>query len=166
MSSSNYANFTFEREEILQVKYIFNTFTGSNTTYICIEDVPIIFKKLGLHRSKFQISKLLDPFKELQGLDFPNFLLLLSADISEQENPRKYVQLMSQFSEEASLTFNQMDKDHNGKLSPEELKEGMEEIFGEDARKIDIDAMFTAADSNHDGQIDFTEFKSALKSVY
>ena len=156
---------TFEREELLQIKNIFSTFTSESDTYIYKEDVSDVFKKLGLHRSKSHISKLLLPFKELEGLDFPNFLLLLNQDISAQENPKMCVRMISEFSEEVSNTFYQMDKDHDGKLSPKELKEGMEELFGEDAGAIDIDAMFTAADANKDGEIDLSEFKSALRSA-
>lgn len=156
---------TFEREELLQIKNIFSTFTSESNTYIDKEDVSDVFKKLGLHRSKSHISKLLLPFSELEGLDFPNFLLLLDQDISEQENPRKCARMISEFSEEASRAFDQMDKDHDGKLSPKELKEGMEELFGEDASGIDIDAMFTTADVNKDGEIDLSEFKTALRSA-
>ena len=156
---------TFEREEVLQIKNIFSTFTSESNTFIYKEDVSDVFMKLGLHRSKSHISKLLLPFRELEGLDFPNFLLLLNQDISEQVNPKKCVRMISEFSEEASRTFDQMDKDHNGKLSPKELKEGMTELFGEDANAIDIDAMFTAADVNKDGEIDLSEFKTALRSA-
>ena len=157
---------SFEKEEILQIKEIFSTFTSKFSTEIPIEEVPQVFKKLGIHRSKSELSKLLLPFQEFQGLDFPNFLILMSRDNSEQDEPEEFVRLTSQFSEVASETFKQMDKDCNGKLSPKELKEGMSELFGEAATAIDIDAMFNKADSNKDGEIDFSEFKSALKSAF
>ena len=156
---------SFEKEEILQIKEIFSTFTSKSSTEIPIEEVPQVFKKLGIHRSKSDISKLLLPFQEFQGLDFPNFLLLLSQDISEQGEPGGRAGLTSQFSDIASETFKQMDKDGSGELSPKELKEGMSELFGEEAAAIDIDAMFSKADSNHDGKLDFFEFKNALKSA-
>ena len=153
---------SFEREEIIQIKEIFCTFASESGTDIPVEDVPQVFKKLGIHRSKSEISKLLVPFQELQSLDFPNFLILLSRDISEQD---ELPLLSPQFSEIASEAFKQMDKDGSGKLSPKELKEGMWDLFGEEATDIDIDAMFQKADSNQDGEIDFFEFKNALKSA-
>ncbi|MEA5534026.1 EF-hand domain-containing protein [Crocosphaera sp. XPORK-15E] len=59
--------------------------------------------------------------------------------------------------------FQEVDKDNNGKIDPQELRELLETIWG---KETDIDitsavqSTFNKCDLNHDGFITFDEFVS------
>jgi len=57
--------------------------------------------------------------------------------------------------------FRVFDKDGNGFITRDELKEAME-MIGEPVTDEDIDNMITMADLNKDGKIDYEEFSKLL----
>ena len=54
--------------------------------------------------------------------------------------------------------FKAFDKDGDGKLSKQELKDGYNEHYGRVMSDEEIDKMFAAVDTDHSGFIDFSEF--------
>lgn len=158
-------NSSFETDEIIEIERIFSLFTTESKPQIPLKDIPNVFKGVGLHRTESEMSKLLSPFEGLKGLDFPQFLSLLTQDSTLSNNPKNYVRTMSVFTEQAKEAFISMDTNGDGTISPDELKEGVHKMLGQEAEQIDIDAMFSAADSNKDGEIDFSEFRNALKKA-
>ncbi|MEM1003487.1 MAG: EF-hand domain-containing protein [Bacteroidota bacterium] len=57
--------------------------------------------------------------------------------------------------------FAQMDKNNDGMLSKEEIKDGYEEHFGMAIDDDEIDKMFAAIDTDGNGTIDYSEFLMA-----
>jgi len=55
-------------------------------------------------------------------------------------------------------TFKALDKDKNGTLSREEIKEGFREITGVDRTDEEIDDIMQKMDQNESGNIDYSEF--------
>ena len=64
--------------------------------------------------------------------------------------------------------FKALDKDNNGRLTMEELKQGYSKTFGLTHADIDgeIQRIFEHVDSNKSGEIDFSEFLVAAASEY
>ena len=57
--------------------------------------------------------------------------------------------------------FSSMDKNNDGMLSKEEIKEGYEEHFGQAIDDDEIDKIFDAIDTDRSGAIDYSEFLMA-----
>ena len=63
--------------------------------------------------------------------------------------------------DEMERIFAQMDKNNDGMLSKEEIKDGYEEHFGMAIDDEEIDKMFAAIDTDGNGTIDYSEFLMA-----
>jgi len=60
--------------------------------------------------------------------------------------------------DELLKTFKELDLDHDGQLTHDELMIGYSKLMGEDAAKKEVDRIFLTIDVNGTGAIDFTEF--------
>lgn len=76
-------------------------------------------------------------------MDFPEFLTLLAFHLQETEPE-----------EQLRLAFKAFDKDGNGKLNAEELKNTMTNL-GERLSKEDVEYMIRMGDITGDGQINY-----------
>ena len=63
-----------------------------------------------------------------------------------------------------SKVFKAFDKNGDGKLSMEEVKEGYLEHYGRIMSDQEVEAMFRAVDTDNSGFIDYTEFVVAATS--
>ena len=60
--------------------------------------------------------------------------------------------------EELARVFKKIDKNSDGKLSKDEVKEGYSVHYGRLISDEEIDRMFDAVDTDQSGYIDYTEF--------
>lgn len=60
--------------------------------------------------------------------------------------------------DELLKTFKELDLDHDGQLTHDELMIGYSKTMGEDEARREVDRIFTTIDVNNTGAIDFTEF--------
>ncbi|XP_061772618.1 troponin C, slow skeletal and cardiac muscles-like [Nerophis ophidion] len=70
------------------------------------------------------------------------------------------------FSHPAAVCFRpwQFDGDGDGKITPEELKDGMKSLLGEKLKKGELEEILADIDLNKDGNIDFDEFVMMLSA--
>ena len=60
--------------------------------------------------------------------------------------------------DDLAKVFKAFDKNNDGKLSIEEVKDGYREHYGRDMTGTELQAMFNAVDTDHSGFIDYSEF--------
>ncbi|MED6287019.1 hypothetical protein CHARACLAT_012160 [Characodon lateralis] len=65
---------------------------------------------------------------------------------------------------ELRCAFKQFDCDGDGKITLEELKEGMKTLLGEKLKKGELEEILGDIDLNKDGSIDFDEFVMMLSA--
>ena len=76
-------------------------------------------------------------------LDFPEFLTMMSGKLESSEQER-----------ELQRAFQEFDRDGNGYISREELKEVMHSV-GDKLTDDELDGMIKRADLDNDGQVDY-----------
>jgi Ca2+-binding EF-hand superfamily protein len=64
--------------------------------------------------------------------------------------------------EEYRRTFNEFDKDGDGRITKEELKKVLA-VVNPDISDINVDSIISAVDNNNDGCLDFNEFLNLVK---
>lgn len=60
--------------------------------------------------------------------------------------------------DELAKVFRMFDKDGNGKLDMQEIKEGYFEYYGRVMSDEEVEQMFSSVDTDHSGFIDYSEF--------
>ena len=60
--------------------------------------------------------------------------------------------------DDLAKVFKSFDKNNDGKLSIEEVKDGYREHYGRDMTGLELQSMFNAVDTDHSGFIDYSEF--------
>lgn len=86
-------------------------------------------------------------------IDFSEFLTMMARRMSEVQGE----------DDDLRAAFKVFDKDGNGFISPQELRQVMINL-GEKLSEEEIDSMIREADSNGDGQVDFEEFARMMAS--
>jgi calmodulin len=85
-------------------------------------------------------------------INFEEFLRLMSMHVNDRDNE-----------EDLMNVFRVFDKDGNGFITAEELKQAMASL-DEDVTDEDIHEMIREADANGDGNVNYEEFIKMMKS--
>ncbi|KAI8511212.1 hypothetical protein Bbelb_103120 [Branchiostoma belcheri] len=97
--------------------------------------------------------------KKMDLYDFPGVVNALKGIKKSLNNPRE--------SQEAMVaTFNRIDKNGDGFLSSDELREGMSSIVGMELSSEAVDELVRVADNNMDGQVSIDEFVRMVTSFF
>ncbi|WCJ27888.1 EF hand calcium-binding protein family [Euphorbia peplus] len=153
----------------LRLRRIFDLFDKNGDGTITVEDLSQALSLLGLDAD----------FKELEstirghirpgedGLDFEDFMALHqsldAAFFGYDEATQDGIE-----QEEADLTeaFKVFDVDGDGFISAHELQVVLRKLGMPEATEIDrVQQMICSVDRNHDGRVDFFEFKDMMRSV-
>ena len=70
--------------------------------------------------------------------------------------------ISANFEEEMSVAFKMFDKDKNGYIERDELKQMMTKL-GEKLTDGEIDEMMKEADTDNDGRVNYNEFLAMMK---
>lgn len=84
---------------------------------------------------------------------------------ADSKRAKSYTRRMSRHEvDELQLCFEKFDKNGDGQISLEELREVMNGL-GEKLTEQELKDMMQDADTNHDGYIDFQEFKALMPNL-
>lgn len=145
----------FTEEDISYMYEVFRQYDTNRIGRIQLSDLSHAMLDLGHNPTVAELEKLVNAIErepERLYLDFPEFLTVLAFHLQETEPE-----------EQLRLAFKVFDKDGNGKLNAEELKNTMTNL-GEPLSKDDVDYMIQMADITGDGQVNYEEFIRVMTS--
>ncbi|KAH7823171.1 putative EF-hand domain containing protein [Monocercomonoides exilis] len=138
----------FTEEQIENFRTAFRVFDTDHSNTICVKELRHVLESADQHPTDEELQEMMD-FLDTDGngvLDFDEFVVMMAMAEGHCEEELKL-----------KAAFKAFDKDGNGFISREELKSVLE-AEGEKLSAADIDEMIKEADTNGDGQIDYSEF--------
>jgi Ca2+-binding EF-hand superfamily protein len=157
-------------EELDTLQEAFNLYDTMNNGYISIERFSQILSSLGIDCDPKQVAKMADMNNDNQ-IDFNEFVLTMFRYLSPHEptpisykDNHIYNDKDAVTDEEIMQCFQFFDKDHDGRISQNELEQVMR-MFNTHLSQKEIKEMMFTADINRDGFIDYDEFKQLLPQL-
>jgi len=133
-----------------EYKQTFDMFDTDQSGRISTAELGQVMEQLGQHPTETDLQAMVSEV-DTDGdgeINFEEFLLMMA----KKENDN----------DEIRAAFEIFDKNHDGFISPTELRTVMESL-GEVLSEEDIDVMMKGADQNGDGQVSFEEFAVMMR---
>jgi len=137
-------------KERATLKEAFDYFDKNKDGKISADELKQVMKSLGQKPSDKTVKKMMKSVSNEDQVGFDNFVKLMETRVEDAEK-------------EMRQAFKAFDKDGNGFISPEELKEAMGNM-GIPLNEEDVALMMSEADVNGDGQISYQEFITTMAS--
>ncbi|KAL5550362.1 hypothetical protein UlMin_000538 [Ulmus minor] len=167
----------------LRLRRIFDLFDKNGDAMITVEELGQALGLLGLEvdfsELDFTVKSFIQP--ENIGLRFEDFQSLHqslndtyfgmeeespAATVESPESEKSHGRKMSQEESDLSEAFKVFDEDGDGYISARELQVVLGKLGFAEGNEIDrVEKMITSVDRNHDGRVDFFEFKDMMRSV-
>lgn len=164
----------------LRLRRIFDIFDKNKDNIITLEELTLAFNLLGLEAEVGELESTIRAYVKPgnQGLTFEDFEALhRSIDnvfFGLGENNRDCDLKASSPNEEdkeveesdLSEAFKVFDEDGDGYISARELQVVLGKLGLQEGREMDrVEMMISSVDQNHDGLVDFFEFKDMMRNV-
>ncbi|KAJ9185522.1 hypothetical protein P3X46_005149 [Hevea brasiliensis] len=157
----------------LRLRRIFDLFDKNGDGMITVQDLSQALALLGLDADFSELESTIRSHVRPgnDGLGFDDFVSLhQSLDqaffSNDEQNVENGQDEMSQEESDLSEAFKVFDEDGDGYISAHELQVVLRKLGMPEAKEIDrIEQMICSVDSNHDGRVDFFEFKDMMRSV-
>ena len=135
-------------EQIAEFQEAFKLFDKNGDGTITTEELGTIMKSLGQNPTKTELEDIIkDVDNDGNGtVDFPEFLTMM---IRKMKDPK--------LAEDIRQAFKVFDKDGNGFISRDELRQAMASL-GQKLTDEEINEMINAADTDSDGLVNREEF--------
>lgn len=140
-----------------EIKQAFDLFDTDGSGNIEVKELKVALRALGFEPHKEDIKKLLADIDKGGGrettagmIDFKEFLEIMTAKMSEKDNP-----------EEIEKAFELFDEDNTGSISFENLKRVAEEL-GETISDDELREMIFEACKDRNGTVSRQDFKNIL----
>ena len=143
-----------QKDKVEECKKIFKLHSNGENGYINKNDLVTIFKSINIDASDEEIKEILKQLdleekKEINYYEFLSIINQREKDVDEQEEVLK--------------AFKVFDKDGNGLININELKDIMLSI-GNNWDENEINEMFADADYDNNGYINYEEFVRTMMS--
>eukprot|EP00761_Pharyngomonas_kirbyi_P003511 gb/GECH01003515.1/.p1 GENE.gb/GECH01003515.1/~~gb/GECH01003515.1/.p1 ORF type:complete len:152 (+),score=58.33 gb/GECH01003515.1/:1-456(+) len=141
-------------EQVKEFRQAFDLFDKNGDGRISSSELRKVMESIGLNPKTEELNDMIKEV-DIDGngmIEFQEFLVLMSRKLKSSDSE-----------EEIREAFRMFDKNKDGFISEEELKQVMRAI-GEELSDEQITEMIKEADSNGDGQIDFDEFLRMMRS--
>ena len=162
----------------LRLRRIFDIFDKNGDGMITVQEINQALSRLGLEADLFELDSTIKSFIKPGniGLTFDDFVALhqsldqtfFGLDLEEniEEEAVEGEAKMSQEESDLTEAFKVFDEDGDGFISAQELQVVLGKLGLPEAREIDrVQQMICSVDQNHDGRVDFFEFKHMMQSV-
>ncbi|KAK6943308.1 EF-hand domain [Dillenia turbinata] len=162
----------------LRLRRIFDLFDKNGDGVITVEELGQALNLLGLDAQLSDLDSMICSYIQPgnPGLQFDDFQALhrslddafFAAGEEDKEKIGGQAEWLGDAQEESDLTeaFKVFDEDGDGYISAQELQGVLSKLGLQEANEMDrVQQMIVSADLNHDGRVDFFEFKDMMRSV-
>ncbi|XP_029286019.1 calcium-binding protein 4 [Cottoperca gobio] len=146
-------------EELDELQEAFKEFDYDADGFIHYKDIAECMRTMGYMPTEMEIIEIIQQIKMKWGghVDFDDFCDLMG--------PRMLAETAHMVGlKELRCAFKQFDCDGDGKITLDELKDGMKNLLGEKLKKGELEEILSDIDINKDGNIDFDEFVMMLSA--
>nr|XP_046270237.1 calcium-binding protein 4 [Scatophagus argus] len=146
-------------EELDELQEAFKEFDYDADGFIHYKDIADCMRTMGYMPTEMELIEIIQQIKmRWHGhVDFDDFCELMG--------PRMLAETAHMVGlKELRCAFKQFDCDGDGKITMDELKEGMKTLLGEKLKKGELEEILADIDLNKDGNIDFDEFMMMLSA--
>ncbi|KAG0464276.1 hypothetical protein HPP92_019916 [Vanilla planifolia] len=142
-------------EQISEFREAFCLFDKDGDGRITVEELATVIGSLGHNPSQEELQDMIDEvdFNRNGTIEFGEFLSLMARKMKETDAE-----------EELREAFKVFDKDQNGYISANELRNVMMNL-GEKLTDEEVDLMIKEADMDGDGQVNYEEFVRMMMTV-
>ncbi|CAJ1052260.1 calcium-binding protein 4 [Xyrichtys novacula] len=145
--------------ELDELQEAFKEFDYDADGFIHYKDIADCMRTMGYMPTEMELIEIIQQIKMKWGghVDFDDFCELMG--------PRMLAETAHMVGlKELRCAFKQFDCDGDGKITLDELKEGMKTLLGEKLKKGELEEILSDIDLNKDGNIDFDEFVMMLSA--
>ncbi|XP_013868642.1 calcium-binding protein 4 [Austrofundulus limnaeus] len=145
--------------EIDELQEAFKEFDYDADGFIHYKDIADCMRTMGYMPTEMELIEIIQQIKMKWGghVDFDDFCELMG--------PRMLAETAHMIGlKELRCAFKQFDCNGDGKITVEELKEGMKTLLGEKLKKGELEEILGDIDLNKDGSVDFDEFVMMLSA--
>ncbi|XP_062285906.1 calcium-binding protein 4 [Scomber scombrus] len=146
-------------DELDELQQAFKEFDYDADGFIHYKDIADCMRTMGYMPTEMELIEIIQQIKMKWGghVDFDDFCELMG--------PRMLAETAHMVGlKELRSAFKQFDCDGDGKITLDELKEGMKTLLGEKLKKGELEEILSDIDLNKDGNIDFDEFVMMLSA--
>eukprot|EP00066_Takifugu_rubripes_P027800 XP_011617066.1 PREDICTED: calcium-binding protein 4 isoform X3 [Takifugu rubripes] len=146
-------------EELDELREAFKEFDYDADGFIHYKDIADCMRTMGYMPTEMELIEIIQQIKMRWGghVDFDDFCELMG--------PRMLAETAHMVGlKEIRCAFRQFDCDGDGKITIDELKDGMKTLLGEKLKKGELEEILADIDLNKDGNIDFDEFVMMLSA--
>ncbi|XP_061627095.1 calcium-binding protein 2-like [Phyllopteryx taeniolatus] len=145
--------------EFDELREAFKEFDYDADGFIHYKDIADCMRTMGYMPTEMELIEIIQQIKMRWGghVDFDDFCQLMG--------PRMLAETAHMLGlKELRCAFKQFDCNGDGKITLEELKDGMKTLLGEKLKKGELEEILGDIDLNKDGDIDFDEFAMMLSA--
>ncbi|XP_031100602.1 calmodulin-3-like [Ipomoea triloba] len=141
-------------DQIAEYREAFSLFDKDGDGQVSCQELGIVLRSLGQVVTEAELKEMIRGVDDDGSgtVDFNEFVGLMSKKLKDNEAE-----------EEFKAAFRIFDKDHNGLISPDELRQVMKNL-GQRLTDKEVEEMIKEADVDNDGQIDYHEFVKVMMS--
>jgi calmodulin len=135
-------------KRIKEVKEAFEVFDKNNDGFITLKELSTVMRSSGYNYTLLELQDMMKFYDKDE-----------SGTIDYKEFEHLMIKKNKQYDEEIELieTFKAFDRNCDGRISAQELKDVFE-IIGKELTSKEIDELISQCDIDEDGEIDFEEF--------
>lgn len=174
-SSSSSSSFRLRSPSLnsIRLRRIFDVFDRNHDSLISVDELSQALNLLGLDADQSEIESMVRSYIKSgnNGLRFEDFEALHRSldDVffgSKYEDKIGLDQDPDQDEVDLKDAFNVFDENGDGFISAKELQAVLEKLGLPEGNEIDrVEMMISSVDQDHDGQVDFVEFKDMMRTV-
>ncbi|MBA0738406.1 hypothetical protein Gogos_011769 [Gossypium gossypioides] len=154
----------------LRLRRVFDIFDKNRDGLITVQEIHQALTRLGLETDVSDLDSTIRSFIKSGniGLTYDGFVALHESLDQRLFGLEMEEEVAEEDESESDLTeaFKVFDEDGDGYISAEELQAVLGKLGLPEGREIDrVEKMIYCVDQNHDGRVDFFEFKHMMQSV-